>query len=101
MALSAATTLLAAPVSAAPALPGDSVGGVGIRLSANRVQYTVSVRGAPNGPIGSFLYRAVDFRLAFGGPVKFPLVSRATCPDAATTAHDAFDVQGNFVVRDL
>ena len=153
----AAAAILAAPVSAAPATPGDSVGGVGVRLSGNRVQYTVSVKGGPSGPIGSFLYRAIDFRLTFGGTATCfdidgnqaavggwithvqgnpdlrgqaylvffedngpsgDIVSQTyilpddgglvdvpgdfpdTCPDAATTAHDAYDVLGNFVVSD-
>ena len=157
----AAAAILAAPVSASPATPGDSVGGVGIRLSGNPVHYTVSVRGGPGGPIGSFLFRAINFNLTFGGratcfdvdgnqaaiggwithvqssgkenqgligqaylvffedngssgdivsqtyilpgdsgvvdvPGDFP----ESCPDAATTEHDAFDVLGNFVVID-
>ena len=168
IAAGAVVVLMAAPVSAAPATPGDAVGGVGVRLSAGRVQYTVSVKGGPDAPIGSFLYRAIDFPLTFGGratcvdiaghraaiggwithvqspepanqgligmaylvfiednghptsraqegpdvvsqtyilpadagsvdvPDEFP----AICPDAAATAHDAFDVQGNFVVSD-
>lgn len=73
IAATAVTAMLVVPVSAAPATPGDSVGGVGIRLSTNRVQYTVSVKGGPSGPIGSFLFRGVDFNLIFGGP--------ATCFD--------------------
>jgi hypothetical protein len=164
IAAGAVTAMLVAPVSAAPATPGDSVSGVGIRLSAFRVQYTVSVKGGPGAPIGSFLFRGVDFPLTFGGRATcfdiagneaaiggvithstnsellgaaylvffedngFPatpgqagpdVVSQtyilpadagnvdvpdgfpAVCPDAAATAHDAFDVQGNFVVRDL
>jgi hypothetical protein len=75
VALGAVLAVLAAPVSAAPATRGDSVGGVGVRLSDNRVQYTVSVMGGPNGPTGSFLYRSIDFSLTFGG--------RATCFDIA------------------
>jgi hypothetical protein len=159
--------LLAAPVLAAPAERGDSVGGVGIRLSDARVQYTVSVKGGTGGPIGSFLYRNLDFSLTFGGPVtcfdvagnqaaiggwithvdgprnagllgqaylvffedngspsylgqagpdivsqtyilpddagivEVPAGFPDICPDAATTAHDAFDFQGNIVVNDL
>lgn len=162
IAASAVTAMLAAPVSAAPATPGDSVGGVGIRLSDFRVQYTVSVKGGPGAPIGSFLYRGIDFHLTFGGQatcfdivdnhaaiggwithstdpglrgeaylvffedngspslgeagpdvvsqayilpadagsVEVPEGFPAVCPDAVTTAHDAFDVQGNFVVTD-
>lgn len=165
--LCAVIAILASPVSAAPASRGDAVGGVGIRLSDNRVQYTVSVVGGPRGPIGSFFFRSIDFSLTFGGratcfdvsghqaaiggwithvqsrdpgnqgllglaylvffedngfptrgqagpdvvsqtyilpfdagsvdvPESFP----ADCPDAASTEHDAFDVQGNFVVID-
>lgn len=163
IAASAALAVFAAPVAAAPATPGDSVGGVGIRLSANRVHYTVAVKGGPSAPIGSFLYRGIDFHLTFGGraacfdvaghqaaiggwithstdpallgqaylvffeddgspsspgqvgpdvvsqsyilpadagSVDVPDGFPAVCPDAAATAHDAFDVQGNFVVRD-
>ena len=77
VALGAVTALLVAPVSAAPATTGDAVGGVAIRLSANRVHYTVSAKETPNGPNGSFLFRGIDFRLTFGGPV--------TC----------FDIEGN------
>ena len=167
LAACAVVALLAPPVSAAPATPGDSVGGVGIRLSGNRIQYTVSVRGGPSAPTGSFLYRSIDFSLTFGGratcfdidghqaaiggwithveskdsgnqgligqaylvffedngtgsrgeagpdvvsqtyilpadaaSVEVPEQFPAVCPDAAATAHDAFDVQGDFVVTD-
>ncbi len=164
IAVTAVATMLAVPVSAAPATPGDSVGGIGIRLSANRVQYSVSVKGGPGRPIGSFLYRGLDFDLTFGGratcfdiaghqaaiggwithstdpalrgqaylvffedngfpsslgeagpdvvsqtyilpadagSVDVPAGFPAVCPDAAATAHDAFDFQGNFVVSDV
>lgn len=168
VALATSMVVMAAPAAAAPATAGDSVGGVGIRLSANRVQYTVSVKGGSAAPIGSFLYRSIDFSLTFGGratcfdvagnqaavggwithvqsgdPDNQALLGQAylvffedngfpaspgqagpdvvsqtyilpadagsvtvpagfpqTCPDAATTAHDAFDVQGDFVVKD-
>jgi hypothetical protein len=67
----AITALLVAPVSAAPASSGDSLRGVGIRLSANAVQYTVSVTGGQGGePSGSFLFRSLAFKLTFGGPVS-------------------------------
>lgn len=72
IAVGALVAIFVTPVSAAPP-PGDSVTGVGIRLSAARVQYTVSVKEGAGGATGSFLYRAIDFRLTFGGP--------ATCID--------------------
>ena len=37
---------------------------------------------------------------ADAGSVEVPEGFPAVCPDAASTAHDAFDVQGNFVVTD-
>ena len=167
VALGAIMAILASPVSAAPATKGDAVGGVGIRLSDNRIQYTISVMGGPHGPTGSFLYRSIDFSLTFGGQatcfdidgnraaiggvithvqsrdpgnqgllglaylvfvedngpgargevgpdvvsqayilpfdagaVEVPESFPAECPDSASTAHDAFDVQGDFVVRE-
>ena len=164
--IGALLALMAGPVSAAPASTGDAVKGVGIRLSGFGVQYTISVKGGPNGPVGSFLYRGVDFRLTFGGPatcfdvvgneaviggcinhvdgmanagllgqaylvfvadngspsgpgqagpdvvsqayilpsdeesVDVPADFPSSCPDAATTEHDAYDLQGDIVVRD-